>query len=53
MRACKVCGKSFYAARWQMADIARNTAVYCSRACKYQAARLEGLAMSTSTRMGT
>lgn len=32
-RSCKECGSSFYAARWQLADTARNQGTYCSRAC--------------------
>lgn len=42
-RTCKGCGKSFYAARWQLADVARNQGTYCSVACK-------GKVMSTRTR---
>src|SRR6476646_7472107 len=33
-RTCRVCGSAFYVERNQMADVARNTGTYCSRACK-------------------
>jgi hypothetical protein len=43
-RPCVVCGKEFYAPRWALNDITRNSGVYCSRACKYQGqgANLQG-----------
>lgn len=41
-RTCAVCGKEFYAARWQLADTARNQGTYCSAACLHESLRLHG-----------
>jgi hypothetical protein len=39
---CKQCGKSFYAARWQLADVERKQGTYCSRKCLYDSQRSSG-----------
>lgn len=41
-RNCKICGKEFYAARWQLDDTVNNQGVYCSRACKYKGLEIDG-----------
>lgn len=33
--ACAVCGLPFYAPAWKLADVARNSGVYCSNECKH------------------
>jgi hypothetical protein len=40
-KQCRICEKAFYAAAWQLRDIERNQGAYCSRACKYEALRLD------------
>jgi hypothetical protein len=41
-RACKICGKDFYAAKWQLDDTVNNQGVYCSRACKHKGMEIDG-----------
>lgn len=37
--SCAVCNREFYAQRNQIRDVERNSATYCSRACKYEGLR--------------
>ena len=40
-RNCKVCGKEFHAAKWQL-EALNNQGVYCSRACKHRSFEIDG-----------
>ena len=42
IRPCKICGKEFYAAKWQLDDKVNNQGVYCSRKCKYKGLEIDG-----------
>jgi hypothetical protein len=41
-RTCRICGKEFHAAKWQLDDTVRNQGVYCSRKCKHKAMEIDG-----------